>query len=624
MSSGAGFPLNDLLRRRLQTGLTITILSLSVASTLFLLLFSGRLGLGIASARSVLTLGLTAIFSQFIFFIGVLIFIVGAVLTSFIVFLMMAQRTKDFGLIKAVGCPNALVGGYFMTELFTVTFLGCLSGVVFGFLADFAASNIVFNGYVLPNWWFAPIVFITFFVLALVFGLQPLLKASRMSAIQALSPITYYGSTVSGKHKALSHSALTWRVASRSLIRRLSATFRIVILLSIVFVLLTISVAGGVIANDTTSSWVQKTVGENTVVIAHGDMGVQYLQLLSAFSGATVASDFNYSDPKYAVFSDVTEQLSALSSISSLDPRLVTYQHLKEIGNFTISPGSAQVLPVGDSREGDSIVIGVNPQKTGDLSMKGRNLSENNVLESIIGDSIVQTMYYPNPSRYVVLSDPLVESFEFKNITFRIVGICVDPLNNGLVAYVPIEKLMNATGIDNPNLLLVSLNGSVDRNTTIQEIRTTVKEVDSDLDVFDLSGAVSQNQAFLRSTWQTIMLLPLFSLVSAALCLVGYMMLSIDEQRQEFGVLRAVGAKPKIIVTVSAIQSIIVLASSLGLGLSFGIITTIMILMTNPVITTTTIAVISVWIVSVFLAMFALSLYPAFRLAKTAVLKIMA
>ena len=54
---------------------------------------------------------------------------------------------------------------------------------------------------------------------------------------------------------------------------------------------------------------------------------------------------------------------------------------------------------------------------------------------------------------------------------FRIVGINVDPINNGLVTYVPIDKLMNATGITNPNLLVVSLADSVDRNAAISEIR---------------------------------------------------------------------------------------------------------------------------------------------------------
>jgi ABC-type antimicrobial peptide transport system permease subunit len=188
MSSGAGFPINDLTRRRLQTGLVITTLTLSVASTLFLLLFSGRLGVGLAASTGTFTLGLSATFGQFLTFIGALIFLVGAVLTSFIVFLMMAQRTRDFGLIKAVGCPNSLVGGYFMTELLTVTLIGCVLGVIAGFLADFVAANIVFGAFGLPNWWFAPIVFVVFFVLALVFGLQPIIKASKMSAIEALSP----------------------------------------------------------------------------------------------------------------------------------------------------------------------------------------------------------------------------------------------------------------------------------------------------------------------------------------------------------------------------------------------------------------------------------------------------
>ena len=59
------------------------------------------------------------------------------------------------------------------------------------------------------------------------------------------------------------------------------------------------------------------------------------------------------------------------------------------------------------------------------------------------------------------------------------------------------------------------------------------------------------------------MIMPLFTLASAALCMVAYMMLAVDEQHQEFAVLRAIGAKPKFVVSVLAIQSIIVLAFKL-------------------------------------------------------------
>src|SRR3990170_1506924 len=159
------FPVNDLVRRKTQTSLTIICLTLSVASTLFLLLFSSRIGLGLTSVNErVLTLGLSTVFSQFVRFVGVLIFAVGAVLTSFMVFLMMTQRTRDFGLIKAAGCPNGLVFGYYMSELLIVTFAGCMQGAVLGFGVDFTVSRLSgFGAYQKSaNIWFAPLVFAVF------------------------------------------------------------------------------------------------------------------------------------------------------------------------------------------------------------------------------------------------------------------------------------------------------------------------------------------------------------------------------------------------------------------------------------------------------------------------------
>jgi ABC-type antimicrobial peptide transport system permease subunit len=623
--NNAGFPINDLLRRKLQTSLTIATLTLSVASTLFLLQFSNRLGLGFVSSTGTLTLGLAAIFSQFILFIGILIFAIGAVLTSFIVFLMMAQRTRDFGLIKAAGCPNSLVAGYFLTELLIVTFVGCVLGIIFGFLMDFVVSNIFFSSYAAPNFWFAPLVFVVFFVLAFFFGLQPLLKASRVSAVKALSAANYFGLTAGSKYKALSRSALTWRIATRSLSRRPSATIRIVFLLSIVFVLLTVSVAGGIIANQTTTSWVEQTVDKNTIAVASNSMGNEYKLLLTKFSGVKETGDFNFSNPNFGISNAVIEQLSTLQGVTIVDSRLVTKQHVAEVANFTIDPSTLSTFPIGDSREGESIIVGVNPQKlASQWSTKGQFLSGNESFEAVIGDSISQTMYSPHPSRYVVLANPLLEAIKFQNSTFNIVGVCVDPLNNGFVTYVPIDKLENATGISNPNLLLIKLNNSANRETVISEIKSMVQAANPDLNVFDLGGVVNQNLAFMGSTWQTIMLLPLFTLASAALCVVGYMMLAIDEQRQEFGILRAVGAKPRIIINSSTIQGAIVLFSSFAVGISFGLITTLVILMTNPLVTILTIVEIALWLFAALVAMFILSLYPAFRLAKTSILKVMA
>jgi ABC-type antimicrobial peptide transport system permease subunit len=614
--SKAAFPVNDLLRRKPQTSLTIVTLTLSVASTLFLLLFSRRIGFGITSVGNTLTQGLSTVFSQFVLFVGILIFAVGAVITSFIVFLMMKQRTRDFGLIKAAGCPNGLVFGYFVTELLVVTFLGCVLGLVLGFVADFAVTNIFhFQAYQKPpDLWLAPLVFAAFFVLALIFGVKPMLDAARLSPIKALSPVQYFGLSTGHKFKPLSRFGLTLKMASRSLFRRQSASIRIILLLSIVFVLLTVSISGGVIASDTTQSWVENAIGKNTIVIAHNSMGAQYKLLLSKFLGATENGDFNYLDERLAIPDTILQQLNFTPGIATVDARLILKDHVQEISNFTIDPETLVTIPIGDSREGDSLIVGVDPEKvTATWFIQGRFLNTEDVEEAVIGDSISQMMF----------SQPLSQSIRLQNRTFSIVGVCVDPINNGKVTYVPLEQLQNLTGIPNANIVLVKLDPSADRSATLAQIKDEITSVNSDLTVFELDEVLQKNLSFLGSAWSTVMLLPLFTLTSAALCLIGYTMLAVDEQRQEFAILRATGTKPNAIIAILAVQSIVVLFSSFAVGISLGVMTTLLILVPNPVVTTVTILEVAAWLFTALAGMFFLSLYPAARFAKTPILKIM-
>jgi ABC-type antimicrobial peptide transport system permease subunit len=637
------FPVNDLLRRKLQTGLAVITLTLSVASTLFLLLFSERIGFGITSVtENALTHGLSAIFSQFVLFVGILIFTVGAVITSFIIFLMMTQRTKDFGLIKAAGCPNGLVFGYFMTELLIITFAGCFLGVALGLTADFAAANISsFEAYQKsPNFWIAPLVFVVFFALALIFGIKPLLSAARLSPIKALSPVQYFGLSKGNKLKALSRSGLGVRIASRSLFRRQSATVRIVLLLSIVFILLTVSIAGSIIADDTTKSWVEEATGRNVIVIAHNSMCNQYKVLYSEFQGVVENGDFDYADPKFFVSDAILQQLNATAGIENIDARLILKEHVQEVRSYTIDPETLATIPVGEYREGDSLVVGVEPDKVvGTGYMEGQFLNSSSALEAVIGDTIAHAMFFTNSSvgpnsinpqtgkkygnDYPRFSDPLLESVKIRGITFRITGVRVDPIKNGNVTYVSLRNLQNVTNMANVNVVLVKLDPSVDRAVILAQIKGNVQKINSEFSAFELDEVLNENLAFLGSMWSTIMILPLFTLTSAALCLIGYMMLAVDEQRQEFAILRAIGTNPKTTIVILAIQGIIVLLSSFAVGIAFGVITTLMILVPYPVVTSVTILEIAAWLFAALIGMFLLSLYPAVKFAKTPLLKIM-
>ena len=610
------FPVNDLLRRKLQTGLALISLTTCVASTLFLLLFAEQVGFGItSSAEKTLTLGYSSIFSSFLLFVGILIFAVGAVIVSFIAFLMMAQRTRDFGLIKAAGCPNGVVFGYFLTELLIVLFTGCVLGVIVGYLTDYAVINMgAFQLYPkILNFWYAPLVFLAFFVFGLIFGLKPLLNAARMSPIVALSPTHYFGLSVGNRFKALSKSRLTLKIASRSLFRRQSATVRIVIFLSTVFVLLTVSITGGIIANDTTTSRVEQAVGKDVILVAYKDMVNQYISLLSKFSGAKEQTDFTYLDPNFAISDAALQQLNSISGVAAFETRLVWEGHMQELMNFTFNPNTLETIPVGDHRETDTLIVGVDPEKVlSSWFIDGRFLRGENSSEAVVGDSAAAAMF----------EAPLSQSFRLKNSTFNIVGMCLDPLNNGFVTFVSLEKLESLTMFPSPNIVLVQLSPGVDRSSVITQLRDRLA-VDQDLMVVELNGTLQENVGFLGALWSVVMFLPLFSLVAATLCLFAYLVLAIDEQHKEFAVLRAMGAKSKTVVSILAVQSLIVLFSSFAVGISFGVIITLMILISHPVVTSFTILEISAWLFAALAGLFLFSLYPAVRFAKKPILQMM-
>ena len=622
--SSAAFPVNDLLRRRLQTGLAIATLTFSVASTIFLLLFSSQLS-SLTSSTEVFTIGISVLFSQFISFIGILIFAVGVILTSFIAFSMMTQRTRDFGLIKAVGCPNSLVAGYFMTELLTVTVAGCGLGTIAGFLMDYGISDYVFSSYKMPNLWSGPEVFAVFLVLALGFGIWPLLKASRMSPIKALSPVTYHGLTVAANRKPFSKSGITWSIASRSLLRRKSATFRLVILLSIVFILLTVCVGGGIIAGSTTEAWVQSSVGKNTIAIASNSMGVQYEQLLSKFSGASITGDFDYYSLNLSIPNSIITQLTALPSVSLVDTRLVLSGQIQEDANFSFNGDTGSVGYVGGNRTTDSLVVGVNAAELASKwNVEGRFLNNGDQYQAVVGDSVAQTIYTPDSSLGIPQANPLVEDMTFEKTTYNIVGVCVDPVNNGFVTYVHIQTLENASGILSPNLLLVTFKNSAETSTAIAQIKNLLQNVDPNLNVFQLNSVVEKDTSFLSSNWQTIMILPFFTLAAAALCMVSYMMIAVDEQHQEFAILRSIGAKPRFVTLVLAVQNTVLLLSSFGIGISLGTIITFLILMPQPIVTPFTVLEIAGLLFAALAGILLLSLYPAFRVARASILMILA
>jgi len=236
---------------------------------------------------------------------------------------------------------------------------------------------------------------------------------------------------------------------------------------------------------------------------------------------------------------------------------------------------------------------------------EGKLLDSNEAYEAFIGDSLAEKMF----------EMPLNQQIMLFNTSLKIVGVCLDPMNNGNVTYVPLQTLQNMTGISKPNIIVAKIT-SANRAEVLSYITTLVGNANSDFEVAELNEILDKNLGFLGFIWSTIMFLPTFSLTSAALCLIGYVMLTITEQKQEFGILRVLGAKPKTVLGIVALQSLIVLLSSCAVGIELGIIITLLILIPEPLVTGFTIIQIVGWLLGALTLIFAFCLYPAIKFMK--------
>jgi putative ABC transport system permease protein len=125
--------------------------------------------------------GLTgaAVVIGFITLIGAAIGLMNIMLVS------VTERTKEIGLIKAIGGKEKSIRIQFISEAIVISLMGAFFGVILGVLVGNSFALVLDTGFVLPFQWMFIGIFICFIV-GLLAGLYPAYKASRMNPIEAL------------------------------------------------------------------------------------------------------------------------------------------------------------------------------------------------------------------------------------------------------------------------------------------------------------------------------------------------------------------------------------------------------------------------------------------------------
>lgn len=129
--------------------------------------------------NSLSMISLTAMVIGFITLLGAAIGLMNIMLVA------VTERTKEVGLIKALGGKKNTVRIQFLTEAIVISILGALLGIILGILLGNFFSMLINTGFVVPwNWVILAIVICS--ITGLLAGLYPALKAGRLNPIEAL------------------------------------------------------------------------------------------------------------------------------------------------------------------------------------------------------------------------------------------------------------------------------------------------------------------------------------------------------------------------------------------------------------------------------------------------------
>jgi len=614
--SKRSFPLKDLLRRRFKTALTILSLTTSATATFFLLIFGDNIGLEVALLTGgKLTGGFLYTFSVILLIITLLNFLVGIVVASFFISLAMSERVRDVGVMKASGCLTDLVFGYFTTELSIIVFVSCTVGLVLGVLLSNVSINILNTfGFTISqrtlNIWLILPVFLTFVIVPHLIGSRAIIKALMVKPSEALSTNFSLGIPSKPKVSVPSKFGLTLQIAFKTLTRRRIATRQAIICLSLVSALTMVALTSGIITNQTTQNYVERAIQKNVVLVGHRNISRQYVDFLSRFFEARETEPINYSDSGFFIPQTLISRLGVIDGINKIDTRLILETRVYEIPKIIINPDEPNpYFPIGDHRSSEALVLGLEPENAINdwLILVGRDLNKTDVYSAMVGDSLATSIF----------TSPEKQSLKLLNNEFEITGVCQDPLNNGNVVYVPLKTLQSMRDQSECNLLFLQIDPSK-LSQTIAHIKEEI--AGTELEIIELDEILQRHLGFLNSIWSLVTLVPLSSLVTAALCLSGYMALIISAQRRDLAIMRAVGAKLQVVVKVVLMQVFTIVLISGAIGLGIGLLV-VFFLLPEPIISLSIIFSIVLWLILALAFLGIPGLYLTIGTVKKSVIK---
>ncbi|MBO4554704.1 MAG: ATP-binding cassette domain-containing protein [Clostridia bacterium] len=123
--------------------------------------------------------------------VAVLAVVVAMILVAIILYISVQDRTKEIGVLRALGAGKGNIAGLFIAETFLIGIASGVFGVLIGLILQFPANAIIYatlgiKNLLTPSWWQSLLLVVFSFATTIVSGLIPSAVAAKKDPVVAL------------------------------------------------------------------------------------------------------------------------------------------------------------------------------------------------------------------------------------------------------------------------------------------------------------------------------------------------------------------------------------------------------------------------------------------------------
>ena len=520
--------------------------------------------------------GLSIIYSNFTLMIIILILVLAFIMVMIVTSSLVVTKKRDIAIMKALGVVPRKLYSFYLMEIYISFLLGFFGGMISGFVLflifNFIMGNLGFFTYFFIDFFFTPILFLSCLLGIFFISGTVLRKLGNKPVINCFSkdiPFDYDASNISAIPRWLTKFGYNLKISIINISRRTGEFKRYFIVFSFISLTIFTLALGTLVLNNSSQSWIQKSQGEDIIIIGHQDVLSNYSTMYETFSNPLIDLDDNFDFLKedYLFNSSSVEGLRNFTQIQKIDERLLLYSDFEELdGYYYYQDGGYEI--VGQQRTGRYPIIGINTSKLiQDYEIEGDYFTPLNSYNlMLIGDGLA----------YNFFDYPFEQSARIEQIdhTFHISGVVIDTFYSGYAAYIDIEVMREDLNYSKgeTNLILLKLNPNT-FNIIENDLNSYVhSNLGESYGIVSLSTPFQKNLDFVRN----LSLIPGFLIlmlgIISILSLYNYQKSGILDKAKDFLIMRAIGSKYRNLKRIMFFETLYIIIPALFLSLGIGMI----------------------------------------------------